>query len=120
MADYTYRELMKMQNDAIKRVEDMQKRARFTAGLDEAHAPEQRPKPPADPPNRIPMPSGYLENAGLSRDKVAAQGPAQKISFLNGDIEIDSDRALLLSLILLLSEEKADELLLMALVYMMG
>ena len=27
MADYTYNEMLKMQNDAIKRVEEMQKRA---------------------------------------------------------------------------------------------
>ena len=36
-----------------------------------------------------------------------------------GDLNIDSDKALLLSLILLLSEEKADELLIMALIYML-
>ena len=35
MPDYTYQELMKMQNDAIKRVEDMQRRARQSAGLDD-------------------------------------------------------------------------------------
>ena len=35
MADYTYSEIMRMQNDAIKRVEDMQRRARETAGFSE-------------------------------------------------------------------------------------
>ena len=42
-----------------------------------------------------------------------------KIKNIFGDLNIDSDKALLLSLILLLSEEKADELLIMALIYML-
>ena len=42
-----------------------------------------------------------------------------KIKSVFGDVNIDSDKALLLSLILLLSEEKADELLIMALIYML-
>ena len=42
-----------------------------------------------------------------------------KMKSVFGDLNIDSDKALLLSLILLLSEEKADELLIMALIYML-
>ena len=41
MADYTYQELMRMQNDAIKRVEDMQRRARKTAGFSEENENEK-------------------------------------------------------------------------------
>lgn len=118
MADYTYQELMRMQNDAIKRVEDMQKRARTTAGLDEART-KSHPKERADRPRHIPMPEGFLNNTEKKPEK-SADPPAFKLGLGNGDVEIDSDKALLLSLILLLSEEGADELLLAALVYMLG
>ena len=37
-----------------------------------------------------------------------------------GDVKIDEDKALLLSLVLLLSEEKADETLILALLYMLS
>ena len=38
MAQYSYADIMKMQNDAARRVEEMQKRARSVSGLDEAPA----------------------------------------------------------------------------------
>ncbi len=127
MADYTYQELMQMQSDAIKRVEEMQRRARTTAGLDNGKqeikkSPEQEDK--REEPRHIPMPEGYLKKQEQPRNDTPKNQPQQKSSFNlklgNGDIEIDSDKALLLSLILLLAEEQADELLLTALVYMLG
>ena len=63
MADYTYNEMMKMQNDAIRRVEEMQKRARQTVGLqdrDKKEAPS--PEITKDEPHRVSMPKDYLEN----------------------------------------------------------
>lgn len=127
MADYTYQELMQMQSDAIKRVEEMQKRARSTAGLDDnfgetKKSPEKGDK--KDEPRHVPMPEGYLKKQGQIKSDTQKNEPNQKSSFNlklgNGDIEIDFDKALLLSLILLLAEEQADELLLTALVYMLG
>ncbi len=118
MADYTYHELMQMQDDAIKRVEDMQKRARTTAGLEETQT-KSPPKESADRPRHIPMPGGFLNNSGKKTEK-DDNSPPFRLGLGNGDVEIDSDKALLLSLILLLSEEGADELLLAALVYMLG
>lgn len=127
MADYTYQELMQMQSDAIKRVEEMQKRARTTAGLDNSSqemkkSPEKGDK--KDEPRHVPMPEGYLRKQGQPKNNTPENEPQQKALFNlklgNGDIEIDSDKALLLSLILLLAEEQADELLLTALVYMLG
>lgn len=122
MADYTYQELMKMQSDAIRRAEDMQSRARRTAGFSDKENEEKPPIPPQEP-RRVKMPEGYL-----GTDKGSNQNNAQnknsnffeniKNSF--SDINIDSDKALLLSLIMLLSEEKADELLIMALIYMLS
>ena len=127
MADYTYQELMQMQSDAIKRVEEMQKRARTTAGLDNSDSeikksPERGDK--KDEPRHVPMPEGYLRKQEQPKNVVPENQPQPKSLFNlklgNSEIEIDSDKALLLSLILLLAEEQADELLLTALVYMLG
>ncbi len=121
MADYTYHELMKMQNDAVRRAEEMQQRARKTAGLDEA-SKETAPFKPQEP-RHIKMPEGYLsgkkESAKQENSTNNAENIFDKLKNSFGDINIDSDKALLLSLVMLFSEEKADELLIMALLYML-
>ena len=61
MSDYTYSEIMKMQNDAIKRVEDMQKKARKTAGLEKEKEEKAQSNVPVQKPERVPMPNDYLE-----------------------------------------------------------
>ncbi len=152
MADYSYQDLMKMQNDAIRRAEDMQRRARQSAGLDRGwQENQQNTTAKKEEPRRVPMPNDYLDNLknyGSNSSKNESD-PIQKeenkkdnrkeykneqrnnnqpkfqnsfedkIKSVFGDLNIDSDKALLLSLILLLSEEKADELLIMALIYML-
>ena len=148
MADYSYQDLMKMQNDAIRRAEDMQRRARQSAGLERGKGENQQNQTAKkEEPRRVPMPNDYLENLknyGSNSSKNESeprekeetkreqkyqhqsnnQPPLQnsfedKMKSVFGDLNIDSDKALLLSLILLLSEEKADELLIMALIYML-
>lgn len=134
MADYTYSEIMKMQNDAIKRVEDMQKKARKTAGLEKEKEEKAQSNVPVQKPERVPMPNDYLEKlkdyatnsshtqkeneAGNQPQKSFVPQNAGNSGFL-GDFNMDEDKALLLSLIMLLSEEKGDELLIMALIYML-
>ena len=150
MAEYSYQDLMKMQNDAIRRAEDMQRRARQSAGLERERG-ENQPNTTAkkEEPRRVPMPNDYLENLKTygsnssknesepreEEEKKKEQKQEQehknnnqpkfqnsfedKMKSIFGDLNIDSDKALLLSLILLLSEEKADELLIMALIYML-
>ena len=120
MADYTYHELMKMQNDAIRRVEDMQKKARQTAGLNKEE--KEKKEIPVEEPRRVPMPSDYLNNLkqrNNQNNRAQQSNPFENIKNLFGDINISSDTALLLSLVLLLTEEKADETLIMALLYML-
>ena len=137
MAEYTYSEIMKMQNDAIKRVEEMQKKARKTVGLDEEQpAPENKEHVPVQEPKRVPMPNDYLEklkdfarSTADTRNEEEKQEEKKeakkekpffdngKNSFLN--LRLDDDKTLLLALIMLLSEEGADELLIMALIYML-
>jgi hypothetical protein len=113
-----------MQNDAIRRAEEMQKRARKTSGLE---TQQSKTEPPQEP-RHIPMPGGYLSH----NDSQSSQSPPppreenKKNPFLGniengfGDINLDSDKALLLSLIMLLSQESADELLIMALIYILA
>ena len=151
MADYSYQDLMKMQNDAIRRAEDMQRRARQSAGLErEKQENQQNQTAKKEEPRRVPMPNDYLdnlknygsnssknENEPREKDEKKKQQKQEnkneqnnnrpnfqnsfedKMKSVFGDLNIDSDKALLLSLILLLSEEKADELLIMALIYML-
>ncbi len=138
MADYSYSEIMRMQNDAIRRVEEMQKKARLTAGLEDVKK-EQHPR--QTPPiqggaNRVKMPDNYLEDlkryaansSHIPAEKKPPEKPhsnkseggiAEKLKSTLGELNIDSDKAILLSLILLLSEEEADETLLLALLYML-
>jgi hypothetical protein len=154
MADYTYAELMKMQNDAIKRVEDMQKRARKTAGFNEENDATSGEKNEAknssvalqkDVPKRVHMPDDYLQNLKeyaksisdknrnneennekrnipeeQNRKTPSAKSSNDGVKSVLGDIKIDEDKALLLSLVLLLSEENADETLILALLYMLS
>lgn len=150
MADYSYQDLMKMQNDAIRRAEDMQRRARQSAGLEKEKVENQQNQTTKkEEPRRVPMPNDYLENLknyGSNSSKNESEPREEeekkkeqkqeqehknnnqpkfqnsfedKMKSIFGDLNIDSDKALLLSLILLLSEEKADELLIMALIYML-
>lgn len=152
MSDYSYQDLMKMQNDAIRRAEDMQRRARQSAGLERNDTDKQQNQTTTkkEEPRRIPMPNDYLENlknygSNLSKNESEPREKEEnkrdnrkeyrneqnnkqpnfhnnfedKLKSVFGELNIDSDKALLLSLILLLSEEKADELLVMALIYML-
>ena len=63
MAEYSYQDLMKMQNDAIRRAEDMQRRARQSAGLERGKEENQQNQAAKkEEPRRVPMPNDYLEN----------------------------------------------------------
>ena len=151
MADYSYQDLMKMQNDAIRRAEDMQRRARQSAGLERGKGENQQNQTAKkEEPRRVHMPNDYLnnlknygsnssktENEPREKEETKKENKKEykneqsnnqpkfqnsfedKMKSVFGDLNIDSDKALLLSLILLLSEEKADELLIMALIYML-
>lgn len=136
MAEYTYNEMMKMQNDAIRRAEEMQKRARKTVGIEKNNEKEEKPEITREEPRRISMPNDYLENlkqfaansSHKENEEKFYEKKTKKIKSSEknsvkenpfGDLNLDEDKALLLALILLLSEEGADELLIMALIYML-
>lgn len=135
---------MKMQNDAIKRVEEMQKKARKTVGLEKTPQPTETTENNIQPqePKRVPMPNDYLEKlkayatnssyVGAEETETNTEGHDERVDNKRksnafplklgntfDDLNIDEDKALLLALIMLLSEEKGDELLIMALIYML-
>ena len=148
MAEYSYNEIMKMQNDAIKRVNEMQKRAQTV--VDEIN--EEKTVHNETPikqnnqteVNRVKMPNDYLDElkkfASTSshfvndennktqtkyrEDKKETYTPPKvqndNLKNILNDLNIDSDKALILSLILLLTEEKADEMLILALLYILS
>jgi hypothetical protein len=60
--------------------------------------------------------SGNTQNRNTPSAKKSTDG----LKGVLGDIKIDEDKALLLSLVLLLSEENADETLILALLYMLS
>ncbi len=147
MAEYSYNDIMKMQNDAIKRVSEMQNRAKTV--VEEINEEKSQPKETTKPQNapnikRVKMPNDYLDElknfASTSsyfeeseRNTVSPQEykqeknetippPKQQNDFLKNilnDLSMDSDKALILSLVMLLTEEKADEMLILALLYML-
>ncbi len=131
MAQYSYADIMKMQNDAARRVEEMQKRARSVSGLDCAADENKRESTAVTVktrPTRVPMPDDYLEKLKSYAGGSALRGndaPTESVkqNMRQGTLnlpEIDEDRALILSLVLLLAEENADETLLLALLYMLS
>lgn len=125
MAEYSTDDLFKMQQDAMRRVQEMQSRARHTLedapyyddAPSAAEPPRQKretrrrrpdshgpPKPPPQPkPERNPEPEEPSLFSGL------------KI----GNINISRDHALILSLLLLLYSEDSDKTLMLALLYIL-
>ena len=147
MAEYSYNDIMKMQNDAIKRVNEMQKRAKTVVEeINEEKTQAREIQTPQNSQNvkRVKMPDDYLDElknfASTSsyfeetereaipredvKDKKENHSPQKHqndvLSNILNDFNMDSDKALILSLVLLLSEEKADEMLVLALLYILS
>ena len=144
MAEYSYNDIMKMQNDAIKRVNEMQKRAKTVVEeINEEKTQAREIQTPQNSQNikRVKMPDDYLDElksfASTSsyfeenksepkkceyvkeKEQPAKQQNDMLKNILN-DLNMDSDKALILSLVLLLTEEKADEMLILALLYILS
>lgn len=132
MSDYTYAEIMKMQNEAVRRVEEMQKRAQAAVGSGKNEENKEKAPEKAEP-KRVPMPPGWLDSLKEYAEKEngdqrvqkeplksgAFDGLSQRLGRAIGALNIDSDAALILSLVLLLSEEGCDEALLLSLLYIL-
>lgn len=117
--EYTYSELMQMQDKAIERVRQMQERARLTMESDPIEQPvteeavkteEVKEEPPAE--------EVKAERVSSSPQNQKRQQPGAFPFGLN--LNMDKDKATILPLLLLLMNEGADSLLLLALVYIMA
>ena len=149
MAEYSYNEIMKMQNDALRRVNEMQQKARnVVEGINASNTPKEEKQHISTSPERIKMPNDYLEELksfastssyfekesnhdsphapfeGKKQEPIKTASPHNTqndtLKKIFGELSMDSDKTLLLSLILLLSEEKADEMLILALLYILN
>ncbi len=109
------KEMYRMQQDALRRVWQMQEQARRTVGTTPpAETPAPKVKEPAPPEKKTPPPKRY------SRSKKplaqAAAKPGDLIGLLTGG---DSERSLILVLLLLLINEKADTYLVLSMLYLL-
>lgn len=117
MSDYSYDEIMRMQNDAVRRVEEMQKRVREASGADST---ETLNTPEA--PRRIKMPNGLLTDINTTEENKTNINGNKRTNGIESVLQYlknDTDVSLILSLIMLLSEENADETLLLSLLYIL-
>lgn len=108
--EYSYNDLVRMQEQAIRRVRDMQERARLTMQEQEGDPPEEESRfaePVSDQDNKEEKPRPPLHKQG-------AQNP------LGNLLNLDKDKAVILPLLLLLGKESSDNILLLALMYIMA
>lgn len=115
---YSPEELSAMQKDAMDRVREMQRRADETLRRSNAALPMQE-APQATRPTSAP--SELVSNPQTQQQPPAplsAQASGGKLSQILSAAGMDQDRIILLGLLLLLYNDGADQLLLLALLYL--
>lgn len=128
MNDYSYQDMMRMQDEAKRRVLEMQKRSRNAAdSFNGSQNGNVREKIDAEElprvPKKISYPAGLHGMQGQQRKNHTGQGidirNALKSVFgdLSGD---DYEKMFILALCLLLTKDGADESLIMALMYLLA
>ena len=124
--DYSYNDLMQMQEQAIRRAREMQQRARITVreaqvtDIDEAAPPfpdagRQNELPPEEEANsdgEVPSPARIA--TPMSRKK-----PLSSLFSVLQRLPADDDMRVILPIIMMLLKEGADEKLILALLYIM-
>ena len=109
---YNGDQLAAMQKDAMDRVREMQRRADETLRRSNADfSPPMPEEPPLPPPSAPPPPP-------LSVPSAPCKEPMGKLEQLLSTAGIDRDRIVILALLLLLYNDGADQLLLLALLYL--
>lgn len=123
MKQYGYDEIQQMQEKALERVREMNLQAR--SALEEPTERETKVVRPASPPTHkghIPMPVNIQPSRNMTQEppkavqKHTGEGGIENIL---SDVFDEPDKALLLSLLLLFKGDKANEELMMALIYIM-
>lgn len=136
MSNYSYSEIQKMQKRAMERVREMQKKSDEAVGNNSREYYEPKPAPKSSeksgsqstvkpkitnlPPN-FPDFKEYFTERSVP---VYSQKEEENTQHFQGNIadiiSQDPDRALLMGLLLLLKSEGADEMLMMALMYIIA
>lgn len=121
MAQYSQRDIIAMQQDAIRRVQEMQRRAEekvSTPSADSANTADLTPKNKSGQPNDE---TADKEVAGISDTNGSLFGSLRSFlpSSLQNAFDMDSDAILLILLILFLQHEGSDSILILALLYLM-
>ncbi len=113
MTEYSYSDLVKMQDQAIRRVKEMQERARLTV--------KENPIPelgvPASDNTEIEKKPERTEKREKPKEKDVKPKSDDRHEVHK---KIDPDVAVLLPLIMLLSRENADNMLMIALLYILA
>ncbi len=122
MADnmnYDPNHMSRLQQDAIRRAREMQAKARYPqqqrnpAGRPPPAAPV--PPPHEEPPEKAPAQSGTDSDAVQTAKNADPERPGELFDYLMKD----GERTLILFLLILLIEEKADASLIFALLYLL-
>ena len=114
-------DLMRMQQEAIRRVRMMQERAQKT--IESPGGTQQREQATGQPSKPEPQPRRYnMQKNAPSRQRrgspAALFGAAGEKDFISKLLTGDSERTLLLVLLLILIEEHSDTYLILALLYL--
>ena len=123
MNDYSYRDIMRMQEEAKARVMEMQRRSRFLAEDFAGGKPSSECGVRSSELNRSTLPQQRPENAECGmRNAEFRQGTGLSAALRNvfGNLdEEETEKMFLLALCLLLHQENGDEGLLMAMMYLL-
>lgn len=126
MKNYTYKEMMKMQEDAVNRVREMKKRSAFAAEDAEKtlnsdrYEEDRRIFTDPDGVKRISYPVEYDKLHGeFPSDKNRQENKTPVCKGLADYIREDPDALLIMSVMALLSQEESDPSLLSALAYIL-
>ncbi len=113
MADYTYNDMLRMQKEAAERVRQMKKRATI---ITEDETESKRNVPLPDDVRHYSMPVEFEK-----KESEAVSSPVQttrKRSSI-GKITDDRDALIILAVLSVLSKEKTDYLIILALIYIL-
>ena len=124
--EYSYNELMQMQEKAIRRVQEMQERVRQTMKnnplpeLEFEERTQEKPQPDTqkhDTRSREEPPKVKAEKVNIPNNTLQNPPKSNPLSSL---LTLDRDKAMILPLLMLLGKEGADNILLIALMYIIA
>lgn len=117
MRDYTYQDMLRMQEEAANRVREMKKRATIAVESENEQKPQKRPLPDAVKHISLPVVIDTPDNA--VQDTANGSAEEKHSDGLLDLISRDNDALLILSLLAVLSAEKNDYLTSGALLYLL-